>query len=251
MDIRISNKTAEELVARTDIVWHQKFRLSPKVATPGTNDIEWLCDKLGSPSDLSGQSVLDIGTTNGGAAFLAEARGANRVVAVDIYPPDRFGFSAIAEAAKSRVEFIQASIYELPGILKEKFDVVYFYGVLYHLRHPLLALDSLRQLCRGIVGVETAVAIQQGAVSYSEFYPYEYHGDSSNWFVPTIECARDWLISSGFIVDAIFRWPEPHPSRGLLSCHPASSDGFSYQSYEVPLRVVTDASLPPSAHGLP
>ena len=65
-------------------------------------------------------------------------------------------------------------------------------GVLYHLRHPLLAIDSVRKLTRGTVYVDTAVcAPREGA--HVEFYATDaLLGDGSNWFVPSTTCLGDW-----------------------------------------------------------
>ena len=149
---------AAELAARTDFLWHQRFELVDGVYAPGVSDVEFLLDAAEVPMRLDGKSVLDIGTTNGGAAFVCERRGARRVVAVDIYDEHWFGFAAIREVLGSSAQHVRASIYELPEVLGEQFDVVLFWGVLYHLRHPLLALDNVRRLARGTVSIETAVS---------------------------------------------------------------------------------------------
>ena len=154
----LTPELARELAARTDFVWHQRFELAGGVYTPGASDIPWLMNKAAVPERLDGATVLDIGTTNGGAAFECERRGARRVVAVDIADENWFGFATLKRALGSSVEHVQASIYELPEVLGEQFDVVLFWGVLYHLRHPLLALDNVRRLARGTVSIETAVS---------------------------------------------------------------------------------------------
>ena len=125
--------------------------------TPGTNDVGFLCATAGMPAQLDGESVLDIGTTNGGVAFELERRGAGRVVAVDILDANTFGFNAIRDLLGSRATHVQASIYELPELLQEQFDIVLFLGVLYHLRHPLLALDNVRRLTRHWAYIESAI----------------------------------------------------------------------------------------------
>ena len=144
----LSDDEAEALVADSNFLWHQAFHLSDIVA-PGANDIEWLLNRVGLPFTLKGATLIDIGTTNGGGAFIAQQRGAKKVVAVDIYGPERFGFDRLNAAFGAGVDFVQGTIYELPQILgDEQFDEVLFLGVLCHLRHPLLALDSLRRLTR-------------------------------------------------------------------------------------------------------
>jgi len=238
--VRATKATAERLSSDTSIVWHQRFQLAETVWSPGAHDIEELVDRLKLPTRLDGLTVLDVGTCNGGAAFIAERRGAKRVVGVDIYPPSRFGFDRIREGLGSSAEFVQASIYDLPRILDEQFDVVLFLGVLYHLRHPLLAVDSLRKLVRGTVYVETAVCGSRSAAAYSEFYATELLGDGSNWFVPSMSCLSDWFTSSGFTADRMEAWPEPNPSRALLVGRP-TIEAYRSLSYEVPLSVIAEA----------
>ena len=232
----LSDAVATRLAEDTGLIWHQRIALSANVTSPGTNDIEWLMDKVGVPEDLTGLSVLDIGTCNGGAAFLAEQRGARRVVGVDIYDPEWFGFDKLAAAVGSKVEFVKTSVYELPTTVAEKFDVVLCLGVVYHLRHPLLAVDALRAVTGGRVYVETASCADRPDMSHSEFYPTEYRGDSSNWFVPSERCLRDWFSSSGFAVERTGSWPTNTPTRSLLVGTPAVR-AYEAISYEVPLSV--------------
>ena len=49
-----------------------------------------------------------------------------------------------AEVAGLDIEFRKLSVYDV-GALGERFDLVLFMGVLYHLRHPLLALDLIHE----------------------------------------------------------------------------------------------------------
>lgn len=236
LSLPLSDDTATKLATDPQIIWHQRFALSENVNSPGAHQIDVLMDRYDLPESLTGLSVLDIGTSNGGTAFLTEAMGAERVVAVDIYDPSWFGFDRIHAALDSRVEFVRASLYDLPAVLNESFDLVFCMGVLYHLRHPLLAIDSLRELTRGHVYVETAVNPEQNGIARTEFYAEEYHGDGSNWFIPSVRCLRDWFASSGFDVERTFAWPQPDPSRALLVGAPAERKFLSI-SYEVPLRV--------------
>ena len=233
---------AAELARDPTIVWHQRLQLSPGVTSPGVHDIEALLDLVGLPHRLDGLSVLDIGTCNGGAAFLAEQRGARNVVAVDIYEPSWFGFDRMAEALNSRVTFVKSSVYELPGLVAGTFDIVLCLGVLYHLRHPLLAVDCLRDLTGGRVYVETAACTDDSEFARSEFHADEYRGDASNWFIPSERCLRDWFASSGFAVERTQAWPEGDPERALLVGRPVER-AFLSTSYEVPLHVSTSSGV--------
>jgi tRNA (mo5U34)-methyltransferase len=235
----LDDEAATRLVTSDGIIWYQRYHLSPNVVTPGVHDIEGMLDTLGVPHDLSGLSVLDIGTANGGAAFISERRGAERVVAVDIYDPHDYGFAQVAEALGSKAEFHRASVYELSSVLPEQFDVVLFLGVLYHLRHPLLAIDAVRGVARDQVFVETAVTASDPAVSHAEFHAGPYEGDTSNWFVPSVRCVIDWLSTSGFEAQLVSAWPDDAPRRAAFAARVrAGSPYWREVSYEKPLAVV-------------
>jgi tRNA (mo5U34)-methyltransferase len=238
-----SASEAAAFIAASGLLWHQKFELAPGLATPGVNDLAFLLDRAGVPADLTGLSVLDVGTTNGGGAFEAERRGARRVVAVDIVSADHFGFRAIRHFLGSRVEFVQASVYELPERLDETFDLVLFFGVLYHLRHPLLALDRLWEVTRGDIAIETAVCDHDlamiGEAPYARFYRRdELANDGSNWFAPSSRTLADWVGSSGFDVRRTDTWPAAAPQRAMVTAArlPAPQEYLTL-SYERPLAV--------------
>jgi tRNA (mo5U34)-methyltransferase len=231
----------QTLAARSDFLWHQRFELAPGIFSPGSNDVDWLLHTAGVPGDLAGASVLDIGTTNGGAAFTLERRGAARVLATDIVDPMHFGFDAIRDVLGSKVEFRQLSVYELSRVLKEQFDFVIFWGVLYHLRHPLLALDNVRALTARTAYVETAVSDAElpGSVelALARFYRRDELGaDSSNWFAPTVRCLLDWCRSCGLEPDAVSSWPTDAPTRAMVrtSAVPGPPE-YQQLSYERPL----------------
>ena len=202
-------EAATQFIERSGFIWHQRFELAPGVWTPGTSPVAWLCETAGLPPDLSGQTVLDVGTTNAGTAFELERRGASRVVAVDIYDPDWFGVRALSAFLDSKVEYVQASVYELSWRFQERFDLVIFWGVLYHLRHPLLALDNLRAVAAGRVSLETAICDfelppDQRERTLARFYRLDELGaDGSNWFAPTIAALTEWCVSSGFEVGRV------------------------------------------------
>src|SRR5436305_2564814 len=97
------------------------------------------------PRDLAGKSVLDIGCNAGFYSIEMKRRGAGRVLGVD--SDERY----LAQARLATetlgfddIEFAKLDVYDVAA-LGEKFDLVIFMGVLYHLRHPLLALDLLRE----------------------------------------------------------------------------------------------------------
>jgi tRNA (mo5U34)-methyltransferase len=234
---------AAEFIDRAGFVWHQRFELAPGVWTPGSSDVAWLCDQAQVPGDLTGRTVIDVGTTNAGTAFELERRGASRVVAVDIFDPEWFGVRALTEFLGSEVEYVQASVYELADRFAEGFDLVIFWGVLYHLRHPLLALDNLRAITRDRLSLETAVCDselprRQRGRALARFYRRDdLAGDSSNWFSPTRTALEEWCGSAGFDVERAGVWPSRDPKRAMLSLRPTEGPAeYEQLSYERPLR---------------
>ena len=214
---------AKELVERRDFVWHQRFELVPGVFTPGRNDVHWLLDLASVPADLSGKTVLDVGTSNGGAAFLLERKGAERVVAVDLSDDEKWGFADLQSFLRSRVEFVRSDVYDLERALGgEKFDLVLCWGVLYHVRHPLLALEALRAVTREHAWIETAVSDGElgpgvSDLAVAQFYRKAFAGDGSNWFVPTVRALADWCVSSGLTPTNVTVWPRERHGRAMVA----------------------------------
>jgi hypothetical protein len=148
---------------------------------------------------------------------------------------------------------VQCTVYELSSVFDEYFDIVLFWGVLYHLRHPLLALDELRSVTGTTLSLETAIA--DGALPHdvraeplvSFFRDDDLGRDPSNWFVPTARTLADWVSSSGFVIDWMDSWEEPDPTRALVSASVATGmPEYRRFSYEVPLRARAAAELPSS-----
>jgi tRNA (mo5U34)-methyltransferase len=239
-------EAAADFIERADFLWHQRFELAPDVWTPGVSPIPWLCHMAELPADLSGRTVLDIGTTNAGTAFEVERRGAARVVAVDIFDPDQFGVRTLTEFLGSKVEYVRCTVYELAQRFPEPFDLVIFWGVLYHLRHPLLALDNVRAVTAGEASLETAVCDgqlprRQRRQALARFYRRdELSNDPSNWFAPTVTALEDWCGSAGWQIERTAAWPRRRPDRAMLWLRPTDGRAeYEQLSYERPLRCTT------------
>lgn len=185
------------------------------------------------PDDLAGASVLDIGCNAGFYSFEMKKRGAGRVLGIETDPRYLAQGRLAADALGfTEVEFRQCSVYDV-GSLGEKFDLVIFMGVLYHLRHPLLALDLIREHVTADDGLMLFQSMQRGATEAEpldpdyEFFapaPFDapgypklhfverrYAGDETNWWVPNGPCAEAMLRSAGFEVVA-------HPEQEVYLC---------------------------------
>ncbi|WP_270044127.1 class I SAM-dependent methyltransferase [Solirubrobacter ginsenosidimutans] len=136
-------------------VWFHTFALAPGIYTPGlARDHRYRPQVLGAER-FFGRSVLDIGTFDGFYAFLAEARGASRVVGVDNeqyvdWIRGRFGvdlepaagFDAIHRLIGSQVEYRRLDALDV-GELDEGFDVVLCFGMLHRVSDPVAILKAL------------------------------------------------------------------------------------------------------------
>src|SRR5690349_6264765 len=106
--------------------------------------VKWRRFAHALPEDLSGLSVLDIGCNGGFYSLEMKRRGAARVLGID-FDEDYLSQARFAAALRGAdIEFRRLSVYDVAA-LGERFDIVLFLGVLYHLRHPLLALDLIHQ----------------------------------------------------------------------------------------------------------
>jgi tRNA (mo5U34)-methyltransferase len=199
--------------------------------------IKWRAFSGAIPADLSGKSVLDIGCNGGFYSIEMKRRNARRVVAVDfddVYLEQaRFAARVVGED----IEFLKLSVYDVAD-LGEKFDLVLFMGVLYHLRHPLLALDLLHEhvvgdllvfqtLMRGSKEVEafaTDYPFSETQIFENDNYPRmyfiekRYSGDPTNWWIPNRSCAEAMLRSSGFEILG-------HPEEEVYICRKAGQPG--------------------------
>ena len=177
------------------------------------------------PDDLSDRTVLDVGCNAGFYSIEMARRGAARVVGIDSDPRYLAQARLASEAAGFDIDLRQMSVYEVER-LGERFDLVIFMGVLYHLRHPLLALDLLWE---HVVGTEMLFqSMQRGSAEAGpvaddydfddqeqferddwpvlHFVEHRYAGDPSNWFIPNRAGAEAILRSAGFHITS---HPEP------------------------------------------
>ena len=210
--------------------WFHNLRLAGVQTAPDHflgdyPSFKWRNFEHAIPNDLAGLTVLDIGCNAGFYSIQMKQRGASRVLGIDHDEGYLAQARFAAEALDLDIAFEQLSVYEV-GQLHERFDLVIFMGVFYHLRHPLLALDLLRQnvtkdwfifqsMLRGSRTVptveedypfwETALFDKPGFPKM-HFVENGYSQDPTNWWIPNRACAEAVLRSAGFKIDS-----EPEP----------------------------------------
>jgi tRNA (mo5U34)-methyltransferase len=230
--------------------WWHSIDLGDGVVTPGGKTADLLADEFAALElpPLAGRTVLDIGAWDGFFSFEAERRGAERVVALDwfvwairwaevaayigrckthgvpprplmdvaeLWSPDlpgKRGFDLACESLGSRVEavaedFMSADVDDLG-----QFDVVLFLGVIYHQRHPLLALERLLEFTRGVAVIESYAAVYPGLehLAICEFFELdELANDHTNWWAPNLTALVKMCRSAGFGFVEVVEGPPP------------------------------------------
>ena len=219
--------------------WWHSVNVGENVTTPGHKTPALLTAELESlrlPS-LDGKSVLDIGAWDGFFSFAAEKRGAAKVTAVDhfvwsmdlrehmryfedcaargISPepyetmpyykptelPGKRGFDTARELLGSKVESVVADFMTSDLKTIGTSDVVLFLGVLYHMKHPLLALERLAQLTREVAIIETEAVSLPGLDDHAlceYFEKGELNHDISNWWAPNEKALVGMCRTAGF-----------------------------------------------------
>lgn len=188
--------------------WFHTIDLGDGVITNGVDNSPERLRALHLPADLSGRTVLDIGSWDGFYAFEAERRGAARVLASDYYAwhglgwgtgQGKAGFQLAREALGSRVEDIDIDVLDLSSERPGVFDVVFFLGVLYHLPNPLLALEKVAAVTGEMLILETVVDMVGIRRPAAAFYPgSELSDDPTNWWGPNHAAVVGMLRNAGF-----------------------------------------------------
>jgi len=182
--------------------WYHSFELPDGRVIEGWQSVAHLrarLEQFAIPDDLRGKRVLDIGCWDGWFSFEMERRGAE-VVAADIV--ERETFLTAREALGSKVDFVLSDVYQLTPDRIGYFDIVLFLGVLYHVKHPLLALERGCALTTDLALIESLVTddgAQPGAPPLMEFYETsELLGRFDNWYGLNTSCLLAFCRTAGF-----------------------------------------------------
>jgi tRNA (mo5U34)-methyltransferase len=243
-DTCLSTMTRDEIAQRIENLgpWFHNMDLNGVKTAPNhfLGDYpanKWKSFEEAIPRDLRGKTVLDIGCNGGFYSIEMKRRGADRVVGIDHDEDYLRQARFAAQVSGYDIEFRRMSVYDV-GKIGEKFDVVLFLGVLYHLRHPLLAFDLLHEhVTRDLLVFQSLMRGSSDVSNYKSNYPFseaqifeepafpkmffvehEYSDDPTNWWIPNRACAEAMLRSAGFEIlqhpeDEVFvcRHVEIHP----------------------------------------
>ena len=218
--------------------WWHSFELPDGTIIEGRCNLVGLKQRLANfpiPEDLSGKRVLDIGAWDGWYSFELAKRGAE-VLAIDCWENPRFFEMRRMLGLEERVDYRVLDVYELSPDVVGRFDVVMFLGVLYHLKHPLLALERICAVTREMACVDSFVLREphqadlpfEGRLVMEFFETDEFGGQTDNWVAPSAACLAAFCRTAGFAraelvgdlqYSASFacyrRWPTPERDWGL------------------------------------
>lgn len=228
-----------EAMARAVPVWFHSIDFGQGVVTSGWkghSHLEGEVESFRFP-DLRGKTVLDINTWDGFFAFEAERKGASRVVALDHYMwamdpqlhhtywkecqergvvpaayhtmpyykpdelPGKIGFDTAHRALNSKVEGVVADFMEMDVERLGMFDVVFYFGSLYHMENPLGAMQRVARVTRDLAIIETEAALFRGFEHHAlcEFFESnELNADVSNWWAPNEKALAGLCRAAGF-----------------------------------------------------
>lgn len=180
---------------------------------------KWQQIKNNIPDDLTGKTALDIGCNAGFYSLELAKRGAE-VTAIDLdtsylkqaeWVIDQFGL-------ENKITLKQQQVYDLAHE-DQIYDIVWFMGVFYHLRYPLLALDILATKTREILVFQTLTMpgsdvfepgedydlndrnqiLQEGWPKMA-FIEKKFNDDPTNWWFANKSCILAMLRTCGFKV---------------------------------------------------
>lgn len=233
-----NNATNEELREEIDWIqsnvgWYHSIDLPNGISTPGSRGWERRGSIFNIPNLVKNSSVLDIGSMEGGDTFFAEACGAE-VTSFDVdnyleydlglnaardyayvqyntakergveqefvfLNSKRFGWEFCKAAKNSSANRISGSIYDLDPDKHGVFDYVYCFGLMYHLRNPIHAMDKIYSVTRKAALFNNHVFTGFSPSRHTlQYYNDTWQGAYTNWFVPSPRAFVDMLSSIGF-----------------------------------------------------
>lgn len=219
----MANSVKSEQIHRLE-PWFHNLHLPGGVQTAPNHDLgdfpryKWQQIEPHLPTDMTGLQVLDIGCNAGFYSFELAKRGAEvTALDVDTHYLEQARWAAKIYGLENRINFREAPVYQL-AYEEKQYDIIWFTGVLYHLRYPLLALDIVRRCCQGQMvfqtmtmpgeevfpasdnyGLDQREIFNQSGWPKMAFIEHRIADDPTNWWAPNHAAAEAMLRAAGFI----------------------------------------------------
>jgi SAM-dependent methyltransferase len=169
--------------------------------------------------DFDGKDVFDIGCWTGGTTLMLASLGA-RVVSLEEVKKyaEMASFLVRSFGLEDRVTVSSQSLYECrTAEYLDRFDIVFFPGVIYHLSDPLIALRVLFNSLRkdGVVLIESAGIDHDepfcrfdGSLVYQSGTRERMDRGGWNWFMPSASALFRMMREAGFDqIQTLFHGP--------------------------------------------
>ena len=201
--------------------WYHNVPLTSRISTNpagGSHPLDrWnVVLKPHVPESVKDKTVLDIGCNSGYFGSQFKQRGASRVVGIDVQASVLAQARFMTHWTNTPIELYEMSAYDVDR-LNSTFDIVVFVGVLYHLKHPLYALEKIAALCKDTMYFQSVIrgpredfdpaedydsreekAFTEPAYPRMYFVEKKFNGDSTNWWLATRSCLKAMLRTVGF-----------------------------------------------------
>lgn len=197
---------------------------------------KWEQIKDNIPEDLSGKTVLDIGCNAGFYSVKLAQRGA-QVTAIDLDTNYLEQAKWVVDQYRlwDNITLKQKQVYDLAQV-DQNYDIIWFMGVFYHLRYPLLALDIISRKTREMLVFQT-LTIPGGEEDQPEddytlqdreemmksgwpkmaFIEKQFNNDPTNWWFANRSCVEAMLRTCGFQIQS-------RPGNEIFICKPDSDN---------------------------
>ena len=199
--------------------WYHDVELGPDLSTypPNKQYIanRWKFLSPLAPDDLTGKTVLDIGCSGGFFSLQMKKRNAARVVGIDVMPYCLAQSRWLSHWFQLPIELRELGVYDVESL--GQFDHVVFIGVIYHLKHPLFALEKVASICRDTMYLQSPLRGDAKDFEPPEDYPSSevkvfdrpefpklhfieksFNGDVSNWWFPNRSALKAMARAAGF-----------------------------------------------------
>lgn len=187
--------------------WRQKIELEPGVFTPGSSVFPELWEIMKLPESLNGLSFLDVGANDGLFSFLAEEKGAEKVVAVDIYSDSADsstmtnGWSSkcietVKTYKNSTIQIRSNSLYDLEN-WDEKFDIVFCSNVVIWLNDIFKAHKILSEITNSTLIIREDILLNTKGAQL-RFSNLHRKNPTQGHFIGNKDYYREVLTQLGF-----------------------------------------------------
>ncbi len=251
IEAKVSQGEFDDILAYHD--WRHRIPIRPGFTTPGyLSDSYW--DLSNFPKDLTGKSVLDVGSNDGINSFHCERIGAKSVLGIDLYVEDadlkhtsgwsQIGCEIAKKALHSNVEFQPLSLYEVASLGRE-FDVVLFADVMNWLTDLPTAIKTLSSVCK------ERLIIRDGLIRKKEGEPYIQYVHSPTMdlmYLPNATFMEVILKQNGFKHVSIQKIKSRLLFEEWVSDFPLATSEQEIPVYETPWSDIPMKSMKMTAH---